>query len=70
VRLVLLFNLVQGIEPGLAQSTAKSPFPSPTPAISSLISATSVLPRHFQAWIHVLGSLLDLPDLFYLFHSL
>jgi hypothetical protein len=70
MRLVLLFNLVQRTEPGLAQSAAKSPFPSPTPAISLLISATSVLPRRFQAWIHVPGSVLDLPDLFSFFHSL
>nr|XP_051225219.1 uncharacterized protein LOC127343146 [Lolium perenne] len=45
MRLVVLFNLVQGIESGLAQSTAKSPFPSPTPASSSSITAAGDLPR-------------------------
>jgi hypothetical protein len=55
--------MVQGIEPGALQSTATSPFPSPTGCTSASIPAISFLPWPCRAPLHVPGNLLFLPGL-------
>jgi hypothetical protein len=73
MRLVVFFLLVQGIEPEALQSTASSPFPSPTPASNSSIPAATVLPCRFREWIRVPGNFLfplDLTPLSTLFYAI
>jgi hypothetical protein len=63
MRLIVLVFPLQGIEPGLFQSTTVSPIPSPTPMEKASILATTMLPRCFRAWIHDPGSLFVLKNL-------
>jgi hypothetical protein len=45
IRLVALFIPVQGIDPGLFQSTVVSPIPSPSPAVKASRTAAIRLLR-------------------------
>jgi hypothetical protein len=66
MRLVLLFNLVQGIEPELSQSPPNSPIPSPTPVRKASIQTASALLWPVRALQHDLGELPHLRDPFFL----
>ncbi|KAK1679034.1 hypothetical protein QYE76_039882 [Lolium multiflorum] len=72
MRLVLLFNLVQGIEPGTLESFPNSPIPHAGHRLSSLIPATLVLLRPNRAHLHLAGNVVHPLDLFvfFLFPSL
>lgn len=63
IRLALLFNLAEGIEPRRLVSTSRSPFPRHGHRAPAKPATASCLPRPFRPSQRAPGNLLHLPDL-------